>query len=86
MNTISIAPNDKYKTTFVTNQGTIIWNVMSFGVKIGPPTYQTVVTKAFKEYLDNFMQIFLDDFTMYSDMENHLQKLRLCFQKCINLI
>jgi len=28
------------------------------------------------------MKIFLDDFTMYSDMESHLQKLKLCFQKC----
>jgi len=28
------------------------------------------------------MKIFLDDFIMYSDMESHLQKLRLCFQKC----
>ncbi len=27
------------------------------------------------------MKIFLDDFTMYSDMESHLQKLRLCFKK-----
>jgi hypothetical protein len=30
----------------------------------------------------NRMKIFLDDFTMYSDMENHLQKLKFCFQKC----
>jgi len=28
------------------------------------------------------MKIFLDDCTVYSDMESHLQKLRLCFQKC----
>jgi hypothetical protein len=28
------------------------------------------------------MKIFLDDFTVYSDMESHLQKIRLCFQKC----
>ncbi len=40
------------------------------------------MTKTFKEYLDNFMKIFLDDFTVYNDMENHLSKLRLCFQKC----
>ncbi len=26
------------------------------------------------------MKIFLDDFTMYNDMESHLQKLGLCFQ------
>jgi len=28
------------------------------------------------------MKIFLDDFIIYSDMENHLMKLKLCFQKC----
>jgi hypothetical protein len=27
------------------------------------------------------MDIFLDDFTIYSDRENHLMKLRLCFKK-----
>jgi len=29
------------------------------------------------------MNIYLDDFMVYSDMESHLMKLRLCFQKCI---
>jgi len=31
-----------------------------------------VVTKTFREYLDNFMKIFLDDFMVYNDMESHL--------------
>ncbi len=35
---------------------------MPFGGKNGPTTFQKVVTKSFKEYLDNFMKIFLDDF------------------------
>ncbi len=55
---------------------------MSFGVKNGSPTYQKTITKTFKEYLDNFMKIFLDDFIVCSEMDNHLQKLKLCFQKC----
>jgi len=55
---------------------------MSFGVKNKPPTYQKRLTKTLRKYLENFMMIFLDDFTMYNDMESHLQKLRLCFQKC----
>jgi hypothetical protein len=55
---------------------------MLFGVKNGPPTYKRILTKTFKKYLDNFMKIFMDDITMYSDMENHLQKFKLCFQKC----
>ncbi len=79
---ISIALEDRYKIIFVIDWGAFIWKVMSFGVKNGPPTYQRVVTKTFKEYLDNFMKIFLNDFIVYSDMESHLQKLRLCFQKC----
>ncbi len=28
------------------------------------------------------MMIFLNDFTMYCDIESHLQKFKLCFQKC----
>jgi hypothetical protein len=28
------------------------------------------------------MIFFLDDFIVYNDMESHLMKLRLCFQKC----
>jgi hypothetical protein len=55
---------------------------MSFGMKNGPPTYQRAITKTLKEYLDNFMKIFLDDFIVYNDMESHLHKFRLCFQKC----
>ncbi len=55
---------------------------MLFGIKNGPPTYQRAMTKTFTEYLDNFMMIFLDDFMVYSDMESHLWKLKLCFQKC----
>jgi hypothetical protein len=54
---------------------------MPFGVKNGPPKFQRVVSKTF-EYLNQFMKIFLDDFIVYSDMESHLMKLKLCFQKC----
>jgi hypothetical protein len=31
-----------------------------------------VVTKTFREYLDSFIKIFLNDFTVYSDMESYL--------------
>jgi hypothetical protein len=48
--------------------------VIPFGVKNGPPTFQRTINKAFRNYLDQFMKIFLDDFIVYSDMENHLMK------------
>jgi hypothetical protein len=39
--------------------GVFIWKVTPFGVKNGPPTYQRVMTKTFKKYLDRFMKIFM---------------------------
>jgi hypothetical protein len=67
---ISIALKDIYKIPFVIDWGAFIWKVMLFGVKNGPPTYQRAMTKAFREYLDNFMKIFLDDFMVYNDIES----------------
>ncbi len=55
---------------------------MPFGVKNGPPTYQKVVTKMFHEYIDVFIKIFLDDFTVFNDRLTHLEKFKKCFLKC----
>lgn len=51
-------------------------------MKDGPPTFQKIMIKTFREYLKTFMNIYVDDFTIYSDMQTHLQKFKLCFQKC----
>ncbi len=51
---------------------------MPFGVKNGPLTFLKAMTKRFQKDLDTFMKIFLDDFTVYNDMETPLQKLELC--------
>jgi len=45
--------------------------------------YQNIISKTFLEYLDVFMLLFLDDFTLFSDMDIHFPKLRKCFEKCM---
>jgi hypothetical protein len=55
---------------------------MPFGVKNGPPIYQKAIIKAFHEYIDVFMKIFLDDFIVFSVMSTHFKKLKKCFLKC----
>jgi hypothetical protein len=40
------------------------------------------MSRVFKEYLDKFVKKFLNDFIMYNDMDIHLVKPKLCFQKC----
>ncbi len=59
-----------------------MWVMMPFGVKNGLLTYHRVVTKTSHEYIDIFMKIFLDDFTVFNDMSTHLEKLNQCFLKC----
>jgi hypothetical protein len=44
--------------------------------------YLSKGTKAFHEYIDVFMKIFLNDFTIFSDLLIHLEKNLKCFLKC----
>ncbi len=55
---------------------------MPIELKNAPPTYQRMVSKSFMDYLDDFMKHFLDDFTIFNDLDTHLSKLRKCFEKC----
>jgi hypothetical protein len=73
---------DQNKIAFVTHWGDFVWVVMPFGVKNGPPTYQNVITKDFREYIDAFMKIFLDEFIVFNKLSTHLEKLKKCFLKC----
>jgi hypothetical protein len=57
---------------------------MPFGVENEPLTFQKTVNKVFKEYLDHFMNIYLDDFIVYSDIESHLMKFFSKMQKIQN--
>jgi hypothetical protein len=38
--------------------------------------------KIFADYLDKFMKVFLDDFTVYGARENHIEHLEKCLVKC----
>jgi hypothetical protein len=55
---------------------------MPFGLCNFPTTFQKVVTKTFKEYLNKFMQLFLDDFNVYGSLKNHLGQLQKCLEEC----
>ncbi len=79
---ISIAREDRYKTSFIIDWGAFVWMVIPFNVKNGPPTFQIPISKTFKKYLNQFMKIFLDDFMVYNDMDSHLMKLIFYFKKC----
>ncbi len=53
----------------------------AFWVKNGPPTYQRAITKAFCEYIDVFMKIFLDNFPIFNDPIHSFGKTHKVFSK-----
>jgi hypothetical protein len=55
---------------------------MPFEVKNEPLTYQRVVTKVFREYIDVFKKFFFNDFIVFSDLSIQLEKNLKCFLKC----
>ncbi|KAL2631182.1 hypothetical protein R1flu_015868 [Riccia fluitans] len=81
-NQVSVAERDREKTAFITEWGAFAYRVMPFGLKNAPSTFQRVVTTAFEEYLNEFMQTYLDDFTIYGSRTDHLGHLRKCLEKC----
>ncbi len=48
---------------------------MPFGLKNVPLMYQWAISMAFKDYFGMFMKLFLDEFNMFNDPKNHLDKL-----------
>ena len=81
-NQISIREEDQLKTTFTTDWSTYAFRVMPFGLCNTPGTFQRVMMIIFQEFLHKFLEIFIDDFCVYSEDEDHLEKLEAVFQKC----
>jgi hypothetical protein len=55
---------------------------MPFGLKNAPSIFSRVVVEAFKEFLYKFLEAYLDDWTIFSLLKNHIECLRLMLDKC----
>ena len=70
-NQIAIAPEDQEKTTFTCPYGTFAFKRMSFGLCNAPATFQRCMMSMFSDLVEEAMEIFMDDFSVYgSSFEN----------------
>ena len=82
-NQISIALEDKEKTTFTCPYGTFAFRRMPFGLCNAPTTFQRCMMSMFSVLVEKVMEIFMDDFTVYgSSFEHCLKNLETVFQRC----
>ena len=82
-NQIAIAPKDQEKTTFTCPYGTYAFRRMSFGLCNAPSTFQICMMSIFSNLVDEVMEFFMDDFSMYgSKFESYLENLETVLQRC----
>nr|XP_016474803.1 PREDICTED: RNA-directed DNA polymerase homolog [Nicotiana tabacum] len=74
---VQIAEGDEHKTTCVTRYGSYDFLVMPFGFTNAPAIFCTLMNQVFREYIDEFIVVYLDYIVVYSQtMEEHLEHLR----------
>ncbi|RDY07911.1 hypothetical protein CR513_07911, partial [Mucuna pruriens] len=82
---IHIAPKDRHKTSFTCPFGTFAYTCMPFGLCNAPSTFQHCMTSIFSDLLQDCMEVFMDDFTVYVDsFEACLSNLSKVLKRCID--
>ncbi|CAM8950749.1 unnamed protein product [Rhodiola kirilowii] len=85
-NQIPIAPEDQEKTTFTCPFGKFAFRRMSFGLCNAPGTFQRVVTSIFSDMIGEFIEVFMDDFTIYGDtFDACLDNLNTVLARCVSM-
>ena len=80
---IPIHPDDQSKTTFTCPYGTFAYRRMSFGLCNAPASFQRCMTAIFSDLIEQIMEVFMDDFTIYGKtFDNCLINLEKVFKRC----
>jgi hypothetical protein len=78
---VRIREEDTNKTTFRTRYGHYEFVVVPFGLTNAPTTFMCLMNGVFRDYLDKFIIVFLDDILIYSKTEEeHEKHLRMVLQ------
>jgi hypothetical protein len=78
---IKIAPEDRYNTTFSTEWGFYQYTIMPFGLKNALDIFSRVFIATFKEFIHQCLEVYLDDWTVYSLLKDYVQVLILMLER-----
>ncbi|KAH7621059.1 putative Transposon Tf2-9 polyprotein [Nannochloris sp. 'desiccata'] len=80
--TIAVSERDREKTAFTTVFGLFEFVVMPFGLTNAPATFSRLMMDVFKDFLYDFVLVYLDDILIFSENEEeHNKHLKLVLDK-----
>lgn len=76
-----IREEDVTKASFLLRYGSYEFRVIPFGLTNAPAVFMDLMNKVFREFLDQFVIVFIDDILAYSHTEEeHAEHLRMVLQ------
>lgn len=79
---LRIKDKDIYKIAFRTRYRHYEFTVLPFGLTNAPIAFMNLMNNAFKDCLDRFVLVFLDDILIYSkNEEEHIKHLEIILQR-----
>ena len=86
-NQIPTAPEDQEKISFTYPFGTFAYRWIPFGLCNNPVIFQRCILSLFSDMVERFLEIFMDDFSIYGDSFNQcLHHLELVLKRCAKKI
>jgi hypothetical protein len=79
---INIAQEDQYKMTFATKWESYQYIIMPFGLENSPTMFSRLVNVAFKEFIHQFLKVYLDDWEVYNLLKDHVEVLSMMLERC----
>ena len=81
---IRIREGDEWKTAFNTPLGHFEYLVMPFGLTNAPAVFQSLMNDLFRDMLNRYVFIYLDDILIFSrSLEEHQQHVRMVLQRLL---
>ncbi|XLR22070.1 hypothetical protein S83_049970, partial [Arachis hypogaea] len=82
-NQIAVDPQDQEKTAFTCPSGVFAYRRMPFGLCNAPATFQRCMLSIFSDMVEKFLEVFMDDFSVYGDsFSSCLNHLALVLKRC----
>jgi hypothetical protein len=69
------------KTTFITEWGSFTYNLIPFGLKNVPAVFSRIVITTFQYFIHKFVELYMEDWTIYSLLKEHVGLLLLMFDR-----